>query len=629
LKKITFLIGSIFCIAIGAANAQINDIHDFNDTGTNGAYPYGSLTLVGNKLYGMTSGGGINGAGNIFSINTDGSDYKNLWNFNEANDSNGANPSGSFLLIGARLYGMTQNGGINNNGNIFRIDTNGRGYKDLWDFDGGGDTNGSQPYGNLTLSGGKFYGMTIAGGIGSFGNIFRIDTNGKGYKDLWNFDIGGDTNGSEPYGDVTLFGGKLYGMTVHGGINLFGNIFSIDTNGKGYKDLRDFDIGGDTNGSEPSGDFTLVGNQLYGMTEYGGINNDGNIFRIDTNGRGYKDLWDFDDTGTNGLNPVASLILSGNLFYGMTEYGGTNTFGLIFSIDTNGSRYTDIFNFNNIPDGAIPLGNLTLSGSVLYGMTLEGGANDYGIVFNNDVCSLFNVITADSAATCHGGNGVAYITNSSGGTAPYTYSWSPGGNTNARATGLSAGTYTLTLTDHNGCSASSIATITQPAALSMVIHSRASNPHPCTGSAWATVSGGTAPYTYSWNPGGNTTDSISHQCLGVYCCKVTDANGCIDSICVDISSTAAIESISDGGHVTVYPNPSNGVFAIGIKNYELGITNSVEVYNMLGEKVYSQFLIPNSSFLIDLSSQPNGIYLYRIIATSGELIGEGKLVIQK
>ena len=66
-----------------------------------------------------------------------------------------------------------------------------------------------------------------------------------------------------------------------------------------------------------------------------------------------------------------------------------------------------------------------------------------------------------------------------------------------------------------------------------------------------------------------------------------------------------------------------------ITNYELRINNIVEVYNILGTKVYSRFLISNSQFLINLNGQPNGIYLYRVMGQDGSLIGEGKLVVQK
>lgn len=88
-------------------------------------------------------------------------------------------------------------------------------------------------------------------------------------------------------------------------------------------------------------------------------------------------------------------------------------------------------------------------------------------------------------------------------------------------------------------------------------------------------------------------------------------------------------------NLIVYPNPNNGVFTISIRNYELGIKNDVEVYNMLGEKVFTSTLpSPNGggasfTYPMNLSAEPNGIYLYRVISETGDLIGDGKLIIQK
>jgi hypothetical protein len=97
--------------------------------------------------------------------------------------------------------------------------------------------------------------------------------------------------------------------------------------------------------------------------------------------------------------------------------------------------------------------------------------------------------------------------------------------------------------------------------------------------------------------------------------------------------------------VIVYPNPNNGLFQLGIRNgnaltsspnnnstsnYQVGINNTVEVYNMLGEKVFSKsFSTFHSQLSIDLSSESGGIYLYRVINESGVLTGEGKFVISK
>jgi len=79
---------------------------------------------------------------------------------------------------------------------------------------------------------------------------------------------------------------------------------------------------------------------------------------------------------------------------------------------------------------------------------------------------------------------------------------------------------------------------------------------------------------------------------------------------------------------TVYPNPSKGVFTI--QSAVVSGQSLVELYNVLGEKVgFNTFTIRNSQFTIDLSSNPNGVYLYRVISENGNLLGEGKLVVQK
>jgi hypothetical protein len=87
---------------------------------------------------------------------------------------------------------------------------------------------------------------------------------------------------------------------------------------------------------------------------------------------------------------------------------------------------------------------------------------------------------------------------------------------------------------------------------------------------------------------------------------------------------------SAGTSVHVYPNPNNGQFTIQATSQELMATGSVEVYNMLGEKIYSHSLnINNSTSKINLSSQPDGVYMYRVLTEAGSLASEGRFVIQK
>jgi len=97
---------------------------------------------------------------------------------------------------------------------------------------------------------------------------------------------------------------------------------------------------------------------------------------------------------------------------------------------------------------------------------------------------------------------------------------------------------------------------------------------------------------------------------------------------------AGIDEITDNKDVKVYPNPCNGMFTISIKNYELGIRKQVEVYNLMGEEVYSQSNISqgdpfgqNSTFNIDLGHQPAGIYLYKVTSENSSALS-GKIIVQ-
>jgi len=166
-------------------------------------------------------------------------------------------------------------------------------------------------------------------------------------------------------------------MTTYGGANGIGIIFCIDTDGNGYRDLYDFS-GGD-NGSEPFGNLTLYGNKFYGMTVQGGSSNYGNIFSIDTNGSGYKDIFNFNNNIS--YMPFGSLIYATGVLFGTVQHGGAYGNGVIFSIDTDGSEYKDLYNFTVY--GEIPGGNLTLSGDILYGMVNNAaGSPNYGVLYS-------------------------------------------------------------------------------------------------------------------------------------------------------------------------------------------------------------------------------------------------------
>jgi hypothetical protein len=233
--------------------------------------------------------------------------------------------------------------------------------------------------------------------------------------------------------------------------------------------------------------------------------------------------------------------------------------------------------------------------------------------------------TALANVLCNTGNNGASSSIISGGTAPYTYSWSDANSqTTPSATGLLAGSYTVTVNDSCGNAATASVIITQPSAISITADS-INDPGGCRGSAWANVIGGINPYSYLWT-GGLTTDTINNQCAGSYCCVVTDANGCVDSVCVTINIFTGTGTIlSNAEKVTIYPNPNNGKFIIELIG--VGGKSCVEIYNMIGQQVSLSSLNTTTAEL-DLSSNPKGLYLYRVVSETGNLVSEGKFIIQ-
>ena len=115
--------------------------------------------------------------------------------------------------------------------------------------------------------------------------------------------------------------------------------------------------------------------------------------------------------------------------------------------------------------------------------------------------------------------------------------YSPSGETSANATNLSAGTYTVTVTDNNGCSGTASAIITQPASLN--ISASTTTTLVCNGAATGSTSsissGGLSPYTYSWSPSGGTGASATNLSAGTYTVTVKDNNGCSGTASVIIN----------------------------------------------------------------------------------------------
>jgi uncharacterized repeat protein (TIGR03803 family) len=294
-------------------------------------------------------------------------------------DFDGAGPHGSLIIAGSTLYGMSRGGGDYEMGAIFKIQTDGSSFVLLHSFRGGND-DGWSPWGSLIISGSTLYGMTYCGGDNNSGTIFKIETNGDGFALLHEFSAS-PANGKHPYGSLVISGSTLYGMTYYGGDNDIGTIFKIETSGADFTLLHEF-IGG-LDGSNPFGSLILSGSTLYGMTRYGGDSGYGTVFKIQLDGTVYTQLHAFSSGTFDGAFPSGDLIISGSTLYGMTFEGGDDNFGTIFKIETDGNGFTLLHSFaSSGVEGENPYANLTISGTTLYGMTPFGGKSEYGTIFS-------------------------------------------------------------------------------------------------------------------------------------------------------------------------------------------------------------------------------------------------------
>jgi uncharacterized repeat protein (TIGR03803 family) len=372
------LVGVFSLELTASASAQVVILHSFTGGTGDGSTPFASLTQSGSTLYGMTVFGGSANLGTTFRLGTDGSGFGVLHSF-VGGAGDGRLPFGSLVQSGSTLYGMTSRGGGADGGTVFRGGTDGSGFSVMRSFTGASN-DGFGPYGSLVVSSSTLFGMTPYGGSNG-GTIFKIGNDGSNYGLLHAF-AGGPGDGQSPlYASLAQSGSNLYGMTAFGGTANLGTIFRMAMDGTGYAVLHSF-AGGAADGQKPYGSLILSGSTLYGMTDAGSTNS-GAIFKIETDGTGITQLHTFAGGPGDGSTPRGGLILSGSTLYGMTPAGGADNLGSIFQLATDGTGYAMIHSFAGGPDdGANPQGDLILSGSTLYGMTENGGSNDQGTVFS-------------------------------------------------------------------------------------------------------------------------------------------------------------------------------------------------------------------------------------------------------
>jgi uncharacterized repeat protein (TIGR03803 family) len=388
------LIVLVSCLSYAAsADVVYERLKSFGFPDQLGHMPLAGLTKgPGGVLYGTTSAGGLisGGAGVVYAINENDTEYRVLHRFAEGG-TNAFSPRAELLLASdGALYGTARLGPSQNaGGSVFKLNTDGTGFKELHCFRGG-TNDGAAPYSKLIQgSDGALYGTTYVGGTPSQllsvgGTVFRLSTDGSQYAILHRF-FGGEDGASPVAGLVGGSNGRLYGVTSSGGSTnrtQHGTIYGVNQDGSGYAVLHRFN---GTNGTRPSGDLIrTAGGVLFGTTISGGASNRGVIFRINEDGSAFSVVRDFTGSVTDGGTPTAGLTLSADGFlYGTTTTGGTNKGGVIFRLRSDGSEYTVLA---QLPPGGMvnedevsPLvfGN----NGFLYATKSAGGLEGLGYIF--------------------------------------------------------------------------------------------------------------------------------------------------------------------------------------------------------------------------------------------------------
>lgn len=231
-------------------------------------------------VYGTTHAGG-NGWGTLFQITTDGQMNPAFYTFcQKANCADGSSPLGAPFVynsgLGDVVYGVTSTGGANGYGIVYSMDYNGN-YFVLCNFD---YTHGAYPQGGVILDP-KSNIIGVAGGGGSSnGVVYKLRNQGGVPNVLYTFT--GGTDGAAPIGELVQDpNGNLYGVTSGGGTEGQGTVYKLSPKGVETV-LHSFDLA--TDGGVPLaglyGVYTNNGLVLYGTTSTGGLSGDGTIFKI-------------------------------------------------------------------------------------------------------------------------------------------------------------------------------------------------------------------------------------------------------------------------------------------------------------------------------------------------------------
>src|SRR5690606_11854273 len=269
----------------------------------------------------------------------------------------------------------------------------------------------------------------------------------------------------------------------------------------------------------------------------------------------------------------------------VTASGGAANYNYTWS---NGSTTTNTSSSTN---------TISALSAGTYNVTIEdsnGCTATASATITQPTAALSLTPSSQTNIACFGGaTGAASVNVATGGTGSYTYNWTPGnptGDGTTSVTGLTAGTWTCTVTDANSCTSSVNFTITQPTAALSVSQASQTNiacKDGATGAASVNATGGTGPYNYNWTPGnptGDGTASVTGLTAGTWTCTVTDSNNCTASVNFTVTEPTTVLSASATATNVSCNGGSNGAVDLtvtgGIAPYTYAWSNSAVTQDM-------------------------------------------------
>jgi uncharacterized repeat protein (TIGR03803 family) len=366
-------------------------VYAFQGQPNDGSCPIGNLFIdKAGDIFGVTCYGGTLNEGTVYELTPSGSSYVEARLHSFSSTVDGEFPTGGPLVDpSGSVFATVQYDGPGGEGTAVELEPNGNSFNEtaVIPF---GSSGYSGPNAPVTKLDGRLFTTVQAGGHrppdDAGGIVELLPQHAKFHA---SYDFAGARDGATPTsGLVAGSDGDLYGVTEYGGTGGLGTVFKFAPRHGGGKESVLWNFHG-LDGKEPVGSLVIdKDGAIYGVTRYGGVDDDGTVFKLSAAPGGYAHtiLHNF-GLGQDGAAPAAGMALKGDRLFGTAEVGGNPVCspgcGIIFELTTSGKHYR-IRHVFDAESGAFPLGGMIAWDGALYGTANASGYQSQtgsGLVF--------------------------------------------------------------------------------------------------------------------------------------------------------------------------------------------------------------------------------------------------------